>query len=75
MKIRHEETEEDAFITALDKINDLVCTTIQERYSEQLREKEGEELMLLPPEHHNRRLTDKEVARFRKIMANSPRKN
>jgi len=73
LKFRHQETEDEAFITALDKINDLLCTTIQERYAEQIKDKVGEHQPLMPPGLTSiRELSDNQARRFKRILENSP---
>ena len=72
MKNRHLTAEEEIFVIALDKINDLVCSTIQERYNDQIRAN-GEDTPLMPPECQTiRNLTDTDVLRFRRIVEHSP---
>lgn len=72
MKFRYADTEEEAFAAALDKINDLVCSMLNERYNEVLKGSSGREATLLPNHLATRELSDKDVARFKKIIANSP---
>jgi hypothetical protein len=70
MKFRHQGTEDEVFVAALDKINDFVCTTIQERYAQYVQDHQMEEL--LPATPARPALNDKDLQRFRKIIKNSP---
>jgi len=73
LKYRHAGAEEEIFIAALDKINDFVCQLIQERYAEQIKDKTGEHLPLMPVgETDIRELSDNEAKRFRRILESSP---
>lgn len=74
MKFRHASHEEEVFIDALDKINDLVCQTIRERYADATKDTPptAQLLPFAPGPPTIRNLTDLDVSRFKKILDGSP---
>src|SRR5574343_1876244 len=72
MKYRYADREEEAFAVGLDKINDLVCSMINERYNEVIKDRPGDGQSLLPRHLAAKDLTNKDIARFKKLLANSP---
>lgn len=70
MKFRYADREEEAFAVGLDKINDLVCSMINERYNDHIKDGLEDGQGLLP--RHSKELTAKDIARYRKLLANSP---
>jgi len=72
LKFRHSDSENELFVIALDKINDLVCTMIQERYSEQIGRSLATQPLMPPGRSNFKDLTDKESDRLRKLLEDSP---
>ena len=71
LKHRYEDTEEEAFAAGLDKINDLVCSMINERYNDVIKDSPEDGQSLLPRHLAAKNLTNKDIARYKKLLANS----
>jgi len=68
LKFRNLTKEEEIFITALDKINELVCNLIQEKYAEQLQDKDCQQPLLLPVLPPEDGISDRMADAFKRML-------
>jgi hypothetical protein len=68
LKFRNLTREEEIFITALDKINELVCNLIQEKYAVQLQDKDEQHPLLIPMVPLEDGINDRMADAFKRML-------